>query len=134
MGEKQVAYVMKRAEEYFYPDAPKEVCFVCEVLNRDSGKMNTSFRMPDLAFRNVLDFSKQCYPQMQFSATHFCGMPFYIVKFFQIGRSFIGKDLNERIRLESNFNHLIREDLITLENCLPHWYSGGKFQFDIDAY
>lgn len=131
----QIAYALQRAAVYRLPhNRPGEVCFVTEVLSRETGSLSPTFRVPGLAVKSLFDFMKMYYPGSQFSVVHFCGLPKVVAGFFKCVKPFMSEEIFGRLKLKSSFAHLKKDGYIEPDSLLPHWDKEGTFQFDVDQY
>jgi PH domain len=136
----QLVYSLQRAARYRLPHhRPDEVCFVTEVMARESPNplrlgMCSTFRFPDAAVRSLLDFMRATYPGSQFSVLHFCGLPSVVTGTFKMVKPFVSIEAFNRLNLKSNFSHLKRDGHVDPASLLPHWDNQGTFRFDLDEY
>jgi len=133
--EQQVAYALNRARQYRLPHLrPDEVCFVVEVMSRETKWLPASFRIPDGPVRMLCDFMKTKYPGSQYSAIHFCGLPSFVVQFFKLVRPFVSDQLWSQLKLKKSFAHLKEGGHVAPSSLLPEWDKEGCFHFDLDMY
>lgn len=134
---KNISYALERCKLYCREEDGQvsgESCTVVEIVSRDTGSLNTSFRFPDANHKALFDFMRAVYPGSQLSTTHFCGVPRFIVSCFALCKPFMASELFDRLNVKSNFKHLKKDGHISLDNMLSVWDAKGKLEFDFDKY
>jgi len=134
---KNVAYALERCKLYCREEdglLPGESCTIVELISRETGWLNGSFRFPDANHKALFDFMRGVYPASQLSTTHFCGVPRFIVSFFALCKPFMPFDMFNRLNVKSNFKHLKKDGHISPDNMLSFWDEEGKMDFDFDKY